>query len=431
MEPKNPSRKGDQEQKILLDSGGNEVEMMEFKIGSLSFGVNVAKVQSVFVHDSKSLTKVPDVHESIMGVILLRGETIPLVNLAKTLGIKREGNLIRQVVVLLSFNKIRVAILVDGINRIHRISWNLFIPLHEFCTKPGNLVLGSFNKYGNEIMVIDFEKIMADIFPHANVLMLGEEDDYYSEEMAMMTKSGDENGSSEGEKGTGDGVQTQSLPVKMDSKGLVAAMLQENAQQDIAHHEAEGTIRPTPSPRVIPAAPSLIDGMVSELTAEKIFLRENVKIVHIDDSSSIRLIVQKVLSRCGYKSVSTFENGYDAYNYLRTIHNRVISNEIGVYDAVSIIISDIEMPQMDGLTLCKRIRDEFVWDLPIIMFSSLIDEQMVYKCQSVGATTQLGKADIRNLDKTIDELVKINGNGNRSSGGPKEDLEEEEQASTG
>ncbi|MBF0300352.1 MAG: hypothetical protein HQK51_16655 [Oligoflexia bacterium] len=63
---------------------------------------------------------------------------------------------------------------------------------------------------------------------------------------------------------------------------------------------------------------------------------------------------------------------------------------------------------MDGLTLCKKIRNELNWgNVPVVMFSSLIDEQMRSKCQTVGATTQLGKADIRNLNSVLDGILKV------------------------
>jgi two-component system chemotaxis response regulator CheV len=64
------------------------------------------------------------------------------------------------------------------------------------------------------------------------------------------------------------------------------------------------------------------------------------------------------------------------------------------------------MPRMDGLTLCKALRTEFnLKNTPIIMFSSLIDEQMKDKCRSVGATDQITKPEIHNLINMIDAMT--------------------------
>lgn len=322
----------EENQKILLDSGNNEVEMLEFVLGTQSFGINVAKVQSVFQYDESKVTKVPDLHSAVLGVILVRNETIPLISLIQILNVKKQeaSNIHqRQVVILLSFNNIRVATLVDGINRIHRISWNTFVPIHEFCTRPANVVIGSFNKNNNEIMIIDYEKIMAEIIPSANV-------------ESLATSSEKEANKSEEE--------------------------------------------------------------IKEIKIK----REEARVIHIDDSSSIRSIVQKVLQRAGYKNISTFENGHDAYIHLVEIQEKIKKENLPIQKEVNVIVSDIEMPQMDGLTLCKKIREELHWtNMPIVMFSSLIDEQMMSKCQTVGATTQLGKADIRNLNNVLDGLLKI------------------------
>ncbi|MBF0360537.1 MAG: chemotaxis protein CheV [Oligoflexia bacterium] len=322
----------DDNQKILLDSGNNEVEMLEFVLGSQSFGINVAKVQSVFQYDETKVTKVPDLHSAVLGVILVRNETIPLISLSEILNVKKTFEIDiyqRQVVILLSFNNIRVATLVDGINRIHRISWNTFVPIHEFCTRPANVVIGSFNKNNNEIMIIDYEKIMAEIIPSANVETLA--------------------------------VNSEAIEQKTEEE-------------------------------------------IKEIKLK----REEAKVIHIDDSSSIRNIVQKVLQRAGYKNISTFENGHDAFIHLSKIQEKITQQNLPINTEVNIIVSDIEMPQMDGLTLCKKIRDELHWTTtPIVMFSSLIDEQMMSKCQTVGATTQLGKADIRNLNTLLDKLLKV------------------------
>ena len=74
---------------------------------------------------------------------------------------------------------------------------------------------------------------------------------------------------------------------------------------------------------------------------------------------------------------------------------------------VSCVITDIEMPQMDGMRLTKLIKDDTVLrQLPVIIFSSIIDEQMELKCRQVGADAQLSKPEIGKLIGVIDGLLR-------------------------
>lgn len=72
---------------------------------------------------------------------------------------------------------------------------------------------------------------------------------------------------------------------------------------------------------------------------------------------------------------------------------------------VDVFILNIEMPQMDGLTLCRRLREELNIDIPVIMFSSLIDPQMIEKCRQVGANDQITKPQIGTLVKMMGQRL--------------------------
>ena len=76
-----------------------------------------------------------------------------------------------------------------------------------------------------------------------------------------------------------------------------------------------------------------------------------------------------------------------------------------VSDFLDMVITDIEMPQMDGLTLCKRIKNELNLDVPVIIFSSLVNDAMSLKCQSVKADANVSKADSVGLIQTVDKLL--------------------------
>lgn len=75
-------------QEILLESGTNEMEFMTFRIGKQSFGMNVAKIQSIMQFDEKLVTGIPMAHPYMMGMMLYRDTCIPLIDLAKALNME-------------------------------------------------------------------------------------------------------------------------------------------------------------------------------------------------------------------------------------------------------------------------------------------------------------------------------------------------------
>ena len=73
---------------------------------------------------------------------------------------------------------------------------------------------------------------------------------------------------------------------------------------------------------------------------------------------------------------------------------------------VDLVITDIEMPQLDGHTLTRKIKeDEKLQDLPVVIFSSLITEDLLHKGESVGADAQISKPEIDKLVHVVDTLL--------------------------
>lgn len=73
---------------------------------------------------------------------------------------------------------------------------------------------------------------------------------------------------------------------------------------------------------------------------------------------------------------------------------------------VGLVITDIEMPQMDGHRLTKLIKDnERFKKIPLIIFSSLISEEMRIKGRQLGADEQLSKPEISRLVNVMDRLL--------------------------
>ena len=134
--------------------------------------------------------------------------------------------------------------------------------------------------------------------------------------------------------------------------------------------------------------------------------RSDIKLVLADDSALIRRLLKETLSKAGFKSMTVFNDGKQAFDYIVGLKDR--RGEEFLED-VDILITDIEMPQLDGLTLTRKIKeDEVMKKLPVIIFSSLITEELRHKGESVKANAQLSKPEIEALVDVIDKLIEKN-----------------------
>ncbi|MCR4637285.1 MAG: chemotaxis protein, partial [Butyrivibrio sp.] len=130
--------------------------------------------------------------------------------------------------------------------------------------------------------------------------------------------------------------------------------------------------------------------------------RTDVPIVLAEDSQLLNKLIVDALNKAGYSNVRHFENGKLAYDYIQELKKRE------KLDQVKCIITDVEMPIMDGHRLTKLVKtDDATKDIPLIIFSSLVNEEMRRKGESLGADRQLSKPEIGNLVSVIDELVQV------------------------
>ncbi len=132
--------------------------------------------------------------------------------------------------------------------------------------------------------------------------------------------------------------------------------------------------------------------------------RENteVPILIAEDSMLLAKMIVESLHRSGYHNTIKTDNGQEAWNYLCEVKN----SDDPVKDHVACIISDIEMPLMDGHRLTKLVKeDPELRDIPLILFSSLINEEMRKKGEQLGANAQISKPEIANLVNLIDQFT--------------------------
>ncbi len=131
------------------------------------------------------------------------------------------------------------------------------------------------------------------------------------------------------------------------------------------------------------------------------------RIVHADDSSSIRRLVRDLLSKEGRFDVTQAENGKIAWDILLEYAKQVEETGKPITDYVEGIITDIEMPSIDGLALCKRVKEHpILQTVPVAVFSSMVSDSLIKKCQSVGADAQFSKPDLQSLSNILYDLIK-------------------------
>jgi len=313
-----------QKQEILLETGTNEMEIIEFYLGTQSFGINVHKLKEIITFDQESLTVVPGSSEGMLGTLLLRGSTIPLIDLKAHISQKEDDldNDVRRVVLVCEFNDRVNGFKVDGVNQIHRVSWEDVQPMASFIDQYRPRFTGSVNIDGREILIVDLEHIVAEFDSESN---LDYEADLHSDEM----------------------------------------------REKLPH------------------------------------TREKMKLMMAEDSALIRAGIEKVLKGSNYTDLQVFVDGQECYEHILEIKQRVIDGE-PLDTLLNLLISDIEMPKMDGLTLCKKIKDDpILKDIKVVMFSSLINEQMVVKCDQVGADGYATKPQIPYLVEMMDKFLVI------------------------
>lgn len=129
--------------------------------------------------------------------------------------------------------------------------------------------------------------------------------------------------------------------------------------------------------------------------------RNEVPILIAEDSQLLNKLIVDSLHKSGYSNLIHTENGQQAYDLIQKFKS---TGELK--EKVQCIITDIEMPIMDGHRLTKLVKeDDETKDIPVIIFSSLVNEEMRRKGEALGADAQLSKPEIGNLVREVDKLV--------------------------
>ncbi|MEZ8142779.1 chemotaxis protein CheV [Enterovibrio norvegicus FF-33] len=315
---------------ILTESGTNELEIIEFRLEKTLpdgtkkvcyYGINVAKVREVIrVPDT---TDYPNAQPNVLGVFSLRGKLIPLVDLAGWLGVPTKDEIDTKVVIVTDFNRMSNGFLVDSVSRIHRISWEEVESPSSFLeASDQDCVVAVVRQDSNLIMILDFEKIIADINP----------------ELSM-----------------------EKYDVTQDKRVVID------------------------------------DAMVAK--------REAKTIMVVDDSAFIRRLIENTLRSAGY-NVITAKDGQEALDSMIEFVRLCTEENLPITEFVDGVVSDVEMPKMDGMYLVKKLREiEEYKAMPIVMFSSLMSDDNRKKAMDLGANDTITKPEIGRMVGLMDSFV--------------------------
>lgn len=293
---------------ILLESGTNELEILEFVINGNHYGINVEKVREILTY--QEITPVPNSHPCIEGIFMPRGEIITVIDLIKTLGFKN-GDKATNFLIVTNFNNLNIAFDVETVLGINRVSWTDVVkPDSTVSSKENGIATGIIKKFDNLLIILDFERIVEEICPET----------------------------------------------------------------------------------------SLKASQVAEFSERQ---RNDIPILIAEDSNMLCKLISDSLNIAGYTKLIIKNNGQEAWEYLQELRKNN-----GVDYGAKCLITDIEMPQMDGHHLIKLVREtEGLKHIPIIVFSSLINEDMKRKGEYLGADAQISKPEIGKLVSLLDKYV--------------------------
>jgi len=294
-------------------AGANRLEILLFNLGKNestgreeTFGINVFKVREVM--HAPDITQAPDMPEAVEGMVSLRGETIPVINLAKFCRIECKEQ--ATVLIVTEFNHYIVGLLVQAVDCIKRMAWDdVKVPPPMMANQHGGLVTAvtEIDDLGL-VMIMDVEKILADTTGFAD---------------------------------------------------------EETLYQGIDEQQSKATI------------------------------------LFADDSIVARKQIQRTLEKMGMNYIGTI-NGKEAWDRLLLMADEAESSGERVANKIQLILTDVEMPELDGYVLTQKIKADSRFNgIPVVMHSSLTTESNTTLGKQVGADAYVGKFIPQELSATL------------------------------
>jgi two-component system chemotaxis response regulator CheV len=299
-------------------AGTNRLEVLLFSLGKdirtgreETYGVNVFKVREVML--VPEITHAPDMPPSVEGMVSLRGNMIPVINLPDFCGIQTEER--PSILIVTEYNKNVQGFLVHAVDTIERLAWeDVKVPPSMMAQQHGGLVTAVTElKDGRLVMIMDVEMVLS---------------------------------------------QTSGFGQAAD----------------------------------------LFDGIQQIGDSD-------ITLLFADDSAVARDQIIRTMEHMGIKYIST-TNGAEAWRKLKEIAERAEATDHKPSDYVQIILTDVEMPEMDGYVLTRKVKEDARFsDIPIIMHSSLSADANMALGKGVGADAYVPKFEPTELSGKLHEII--------------------------
>ncbi|MEJ2609442.1 MAG: chemotaxis protein [Candidatus Thiodiazotropha sp.] len=299
-------------------AGTNRLEVLLFSLGKdvrtgreETYGVNVFKVREVML--VPEITHAPDMPESVEGMVSLRGNMIPVINLPDFCGIQTEEK--PAILIVTEYNKNVQGFLVHAVDTIERLAWeDVKVPPAMMAQQHGGLVTAVTElKDKRLVMIMDVEMVLS------QTSGFGQSSDIF-----------------EGIQSVGD---------------------------------------------------------------------EDITLLFADDSAVARDQIIRTMNHMHIKYISTI-NGAEAWEKLKEIADRANATDHKASDYVQMILTDVEMPEMDGYVLTKKIKEDPRFsDIPVIMHSSLSADANMALGKGVGADAYVPKFEPTELSAKLFEII--------------------------
>lgn len=289
-------------------AGTNKMEILLFSLGgNEKFGINVFKVKEVC--QIGKITRTPNMPGGVDGIISLRGHVMPVLNLAKFMGMKSQGP--HATMLVAEFNRHILGFLVESVDRIIRVDWDKVRPTEGMLSDKGALITAITElDDGSLVSILDVEQILADAF----------------------------------------------------GEGVVG-----NVERVESEHE--------------------------------------LCVFFADDSLVARRKIVEVLDKMGVKHIQA-NNGREGWERLKAMADAAQSAGVNLHDQIQVILTDAEMPEMDGYVLTQNVKGDHRFDnIPVVMHSSLSSDANRAMGKRVGVDYYVSKFDSMVLSSTLRPLL--------------------------
>ncbi|WP_341678931.1 chemotaxis protein [Niveibacterium sp. SC-1] len=298
-------------------AGTNKLEILLFSLGEdtrtgrrETFGINVFKVREVM--RTPAITAAPDMQDSVEGMVSLRGQLVPVVDLAKYANVNREGR--RDIMIVTEYNGHTQGFLVESVDNILRLDWSqMRVPPEMTSNRLGGLVTAVTElDDGRLIMMLDVEKVLSETTKY--------DDDFMFKDIPKVR-------------------------------------------------------------------------------------REDATVFYADDSSVARKQIERTLGLMGVRALGAV-NGRAAWDDLQRMAQHAEVTGRKVKEMVNVILTDIEMPEMDGYILTRRIKTDPRFEgIPVLMHSSLSGMSNQALGKSVGVDNYVSKFEPHRLAEALLEFI--------------------------